>query len=76
MKVHEIKNKYLMYGSQPWPHDGSTCTDPSHNHHQHEEDDPMAHSRVEVIGVEAETPQSFTLRYQGSEQVCPTSPSS
>jgi hypothetical protein len=46
---NEIANKYLIYGNQPWPHDASTCSDPSHHHDQHQqEEDPMEQSRVEV----------------------------
>jgi hypothetical protein len=45
---NEIANKYLIYGNQPWPHDASTCSDPSHHHERHQEEDPMEQSRVEV----------------------------
>eukprot|EP00604_Paraphysomonas_vestita_P002528 CAMPEP_0174818072 /NCGR_PEP_ID=MMETSP1107-20130205/663_1 /TAXON_ID=36770 /ORGANISM="Paraphysomonas vestita, Strain GFlagA" /LENGTH=622 /DNA_ID=CAMNT_0016029415 /DNA_START=597 /DNA_END=2465 /DNA_ORIENTATION=+ len=69
VQFNDISNKYYIYGSAPWPHNASTCSDPTHHHNQEEEhEDPMLQSRVEVIQIENETPQSYVLRYQGSEQ--------
>lgn len=64
---NKIANNYYIYGGGQWPHNATTCHDPSH-HHKRDDEDVMTQSRVEVIQIELETPQGYFFRYQGSQQ--------